>query len=103
MSTEDSRFRPNAIGIPWCREEDYGAFVAIFEDANNLPITWDEFIQRAQASEDHYKLQGYIVERVYIDLQTFPDWCRRQGYRIDAQARARFAARIAVARNADSD
>jgi hypothetical protein len=91
MSTDDSPFRPGTIGIPWCREEDYDAFRAIFEDAHDLPLTWDEFARRAQDAEQHYQAQGQVVTRVYIDPRAFPQWCRSKRYRVNAQARARFA------------
>jgi hypothetical protein len=97
--TNDSRFRPYVIGIPWCREEDYDAFVAIFVDAKDLPRTWQEFAEAAEESEKFHKEQGYVVKRIYIDLHTFPDCCRAQGYRVNANARARFADRTANAGN----
>ncbi len=87
------RFRPNIIGIPWCREEEYDAFRAIFEDAKDLPPDWKAFADAAQQAEEFHKQQGYIVKRVYIDPRTFPEWCQTQGYGVNAQARARFAER----------
>jgi hypothetical protein len=94
-----SRFRPNVIGIPWCWEEEYDAFRAIFEDAKDLPGGWEVFADSAEQAEEFYKQQGYVVKRIYIDSRTFPDWCRSQGYRVNAQARARFADRTANTNN----
>ncbi|MDE2283080.1 MAG: hypothetical protein KGK33_00500 [Hyphomicrobiales bacterium] len=84
-------YNARAVGIAWFREEDYPAAQTLFESTNYLP-PWEEWLQRAQELEQRFKGEGYIVERVYIDLDTFPDWCAQNGKRIDAQARVDFAA-----------
>jgi hypothetical protein len=78
------------VGIAWFREEDYAAAQLLFKPTNYLP-PWEEWLKRAQELESLSQAQGLIVERVYIDLDTFPDWCDRNGKRIDAQARIDFA------------
>jgi hypothetical protein len=89
----------SVIGIPWCREEDYDAFCAIFEDSKDLPATWAEFAKTAEDTEQHYIGGGAVVERVDIDPQTFPGWCTNHGYGVNASARHRFADRIAKQRH----
>jgi hypothetical protein len=92
----DPEFFFGVIGIPWCREEDYPAFVAIFEDRKDLPRTWQGFAEAAEKAEEHWKAQGSRTIRVYIDPRTFPVWCKVQGCRIDAQARHEFAREAAI-------
>jgi hypothetical protein len=87
----DSDFWLVPVGIPWCREEDYDTFVAIFEDAKNLPPTWEGFANRAKEAQELYKSKGYPTLRVNINPRTFPVWCQSKGYRINAKARAQFA------------
>jgi hypothetical protein len=84
------------FGLAWCREEDYGAFVTIFEDANNLPKTWAKFIKPYERAEQSLKDAGQLVIRININPRTFPKWCAEKGYRINAKARERFAAEMAV-------
>ena len=84
------------VGIPWCREEDYDAFVAIFEDANELPLTRKEFIEPYEQVEKDFQVKGQAVKRVYIDPRTFPNWCAKEGRRVNTKARKRFAAEIAI-------
>lgn len=84
------------IGLPWCREEDYDAFVPIFEDANNLPKTWKHFIAPSERAEQEFQAAGQAVKRIYINPRTFPDWCKRKGYLVNAKARHKFAAEIAI-------
>jgi len=87
-----------AVGIPWCRQKDYDAFCAIFEDRRDLPVSWYEFVQRAHEAEKLQRAQGGVAERVFIDPNTFPNWCAENGYRANANARATFANRIATSR-----
>ena len=94
--TKLSDYRPRAVGIPWFRQEDYPSAQALFAPTNYLP-PWEEWLNRAEEAERTFKADGYIVERIYIDPDTFPDWCRENGKRIDAQARMDFAG-MAVAK-----
>lgn len=80
-----------AVGIPWFRKEDYSTAQRLFKPTNYLP-PWEKWLKRAEEMEQGWKTQGYIVERVYIDPDTFGDWCIGNGKRIDAQARMDFAA-----------
>lgn len=88
--TKLSDYNPRAAGIAWFREEDYPTAQALFKPTNYLP-PWEEWLKRAEEIERGFKAEGLIVERVYIDLDTFPDWCLARGKRIDAQARIDFA------------
>jgi len=92
--TPDPKLIP--IGLPWVRKEDYAAFLAVVDDADELSKTWHDFIKYFERAENGFKADGQAVTRVYINPQTFPAWCARKGYRIDANARQKFAAEIAV-------
>ena len=98
-SATNSGAKNMVIGIPWCREEDYDAFRAMFEDRDNLPLDWDKFVCIAQKAERLYRSQREIVERVYIDPNKFRLWCAENGLRVDRAARLEFAYRSAVARH----
>jgi hypothetical protein len=84
-------YHPRAAGLPWVRKEDYAAFLRICEDAHGLPTTWEKFIEFSEKAEKGFQTDGMIVERVYIDPETFPDWCRRNGVGVNSQGRMRFA------------
>ena len=64
-------YNPRAAGIAWFREEDYPAAQGLFKPTNYLP-PWEEWLERAEEFEKQFKAQGLIVERVYIDIDTFP-------------------------------
>ncbi len=93
MITVDD-YHARAVGVLWCRKEDYAAFLAICEDADRLPATWEKFAEFSQTAEDSWKAKGYIVERAYIDPETFPAWCAQRGLSIDSKARMTFAASL---------
>ena len=102
MATLDPKLIP--IGLPWCREEDYDAFVAIFEDSNDLPASWKQHIAPLEKAEQSFQASGQTVKRININPRTFPSWCASKGYRVDAKARQKFAAEMAIKeqRNAGS-
>jgi hypothetical protein len=82
------------VGIAWFRKDDYPALLKIFEDADKFAATWDEWIKRAEKAEQRLKNEGHMTERVYIDPDTFPDWCRKEGLSIGSHARHKFAASV---------
>jgi hypothetical protein len=89
------------VGLAWFRNEDYPRLLAIFEDANEMHDTWEEWQESAKKVEDHLKTEGYTVERIFIDPDTFPGWCRKAGVRINAKARSRFTAEAVGAKHRD--
>jgi len=85
-------FNVRAVGVPWVRKDDYEAFLLVSEDADQLPETWEKFTQYTKMFENKWKADGYIVERTYIDPETFPDWCAKNGVRVNTEGRKKFAA-----------
>jgi hypothetical protein len=80
------------VGITWFREEDYPALLAIFEDAHKMPSTWKGWLKGAEQLEERAKAQGQTAERVYVDPDTFPEWCRREGVGVNREGRHKFNA-----------
>jgi hypothetical protein len=85
-----------AAGLPWIREEDYPVLIAIFKDGYMLPRLWKEWEQKAKEGENMLKAQGYIIERAYIDPDTFADWCASEGVGTGRDGRMKFAAKLAA-------
>lgn len=88
------------VGIPWYRREDWERLMEIFEDADILHDTFEDWRKDAGNTEGSLRRQGQIVVRAYIDPEAFPDWCRAKGVGIDAQARAQFASETASGEHA---
>jgi len=79
---------PMAVGIGWYRPETYAKCLAIFEDRADLPATYSEWLMLAERTEKQVTQQGLTVVRVDIDPDTFPAWCKANGFtRIGKEAR----------------
>jgi hypothetical protein len=59
------------VGVTWFREEDYPILLEIFDDADKMPRSWNEWLKSAQQMEEWAKAQGYRTQRVYIDPDSF--------------------------------
>ena len=79
------------VGMTWYRREDYEKLRAIFTDANVLPSTFNKWLQLAEKGFSDLTMKGVTVEKVYIDLDSFPTWCRARGLNVDAKARVEFS------------
>lgn len=80
-----------AFGVAWYRQEDYAKIKKIMVDHRKLPDTYKKWLKSAEQTVNQIGGHGHIVEKVYIDPDTFPAWCRARGLDIDADARMRFA------------
>jgi hypothetical protein len=78
-------------GLAWYKREDYPKLLAIFDDADSLPDTYEEWLEEAGEIERKLIIQGHRVVRAAIDPATFPGWCEAKGLKLDATARTRFA------------
>lgn len=85
----------DAIGIAWYRLEDYDAIRRIMADRNQLPDTFSIWRMKAEAHEKMERRNGKVVVRVFIDPETFPDWCLSRSLDVDAKARMLYASLIA--------
>jgi hypothetical protein len=85
------------LGMPWYRQEDWDALIALFVDREKLPATYVKWLRRAEQGEKVLKREGTILERVYLEPGEFAGWCTKRGSNVDAAARMNFAAE-AVAR-----
>lgn len=84
--------KPHVVGLIWVREEDYAAFLGLWADSNKMPQTWELWLKSAEKREQHAKSEGHLVERVYLDPDTFVDWCAVHICSVDAQGRDYFVA-----------
>jgi hypothetical protein len=79
------------IAMTWYRREDWERLLTVFADADRLPASYEQWLARAEAKCLEYESDGAAVEKVIIDPETFPVWCRKRELKADAEARARFA------------
>ncbi|MCM2569731.1 hypothetical protein NAT65_01425 [Achromobacter xylosoxidans] len=87
-----------ALGMSWYSRENYERVKALSDDPEVFPNTFDSWQKLAQAGFDKFTAQGHLVIKADINPETFPQWCRDNGHRVDAKGRIAFAnARAAAA------
>lgn len=95
--TEMAKFDPKLIplGIPWCREEDYPAFRAMVEDADDWLPSWETFTARAQEAERSFKSGSQAATCVHCNPTMLAKWCLDKGHRVNRDSCQKFASEIA--------
>jgi hypothetical protein len=87
--------QPMLQAMVWYKEEDYQALLTIFDDADQLPPTFAEWLTRAEEKKAEVESEGDQVMKVFIDPETFPQWCQEKGLPRDANARSQLAIEVA--------
>ena len=90
---------PTLQAMVWYKEEHYEQLLAIFDDAELLPPTYQAWLVRAEEKKAEVEAAGDQVMKVFIDPQTFPEWCAQKGLPKDAEARTQLALDVAQARS----
>lgn len=84
-----------AVGIPWYNRADYPRILEIMEDAEVLPDTFDQWLQRAEKTREQFLRRGAIVVKAQIEPDAFVAWCRANSRHVDADGRTAFANLVA--------
>lgn len=79
------------IGMSWYKEHEYLRIRDIFDDGYKLPSTYSKWLQQAQNNFNNLTAQGNTVIKIYINPDTFPNWCIQRGLSIDSSSRIEFA------------
>ena len=95
--------QPPAVGTYWIKEGDYPALLEIFADGNKMPRSWKEWLRIAEEMERGLKAYGHSVLRVYIDPNTFPDWCVAHSTSPGSEGRKKFIAAAVTDRYGDQN
>jgi hypothetical protein len=96
---ETAQQQPMVQAMVWYRQEHWQALRDMFADTHLLPLTYEDWLQRAESKKTEIQAAGDRVIKVYIDPETFPQWCRDKGLTMDAEARARLAIEVAQAQS----
>ncbi len=79
------------VGIPWYRKEDYAKLLTLFEDADNMPDTYEDWLAKAKEARETFERHGATCIEALIEPNQFPGWCAENGHKLNAQGRAVFA------------
>lgn len=91
--------QPSLQAMVWYKEEHWEVLKKLFVDADLLPVTYEDWLKRAEEKMAEVKAAGDIVMKVFIDPETFPEWCEQKGLILDAEARSQFAIEVAQAKS----
>lgn len=83
----------------WYKEEHYVQLLSIFDDADLLPPLYTDWLNRAEKKKAEVEAAGNQVIKVFIDPQTFPEWCTEKNIKMDADARSQLALEVAQAQS----
>ncbi|MDK9707188.1 MAG: hypothetical protein OEL83_09065 [Desulforhopalus sp.] len=90
---------PMLQAMVWYKEEHYPQLLALFDDAELLPRTYSDWLARAEEKKAEVEAAGDQVMKVFIDPETFPEWCAKKNMPKDANSRAELALEVAQARS----
>ncbi len=77
----------------WYRREDYDLIVAIMDDGDEFPGTFEEWEQTALRQMVSMQNRGVVdIKQVIIDPDKFVLFCKKKGLSKDGTARAEYAA-----------
>ena len=77
---------PVIVGVSWFRRKDYGRLKAMFKDGDKMPKVYDDWHPKVIELHHQLSANGFIVEKAYIDPETFPGWCLIRGMEMDVEA-----------------
>lgn len=90
---------PMIQAMVWYKKEDWGTLMTIFTDTHMLPRTYEDWLQKAEEMSLKVQSQGHKVVKVYIDPETFPQWCESKNREPNAEARADLAIEVVNMQN----
>jgi hypothetical protein len=81
----------HVIALPWYHRRDYTALLMMVSDPQNLPATYDAWLERAEATERQFHKADFDVVRVWIRPDPFAAWCQERSLLPGQLARMTFA------------
>jgi hypothetical protein len=97
--TAEKVHQPMLQAMVWYNEEHYQQLLGLFDDAELLPPTYADWLIRAEEKKAEVEAAGDQVMKVFIDPETFPEWCEKKNMPKDANSRAELALEVAQAKS----
>lgn len=91
--------QPSVQAMVWYKEEHWEILKAMFVDGDMLPLSYSDWKTRAEAMKTEAEAAGDAVIKVYIDPETFPEWCKAKELPMNSEARAQLAIEMAQAQS----
>ena len=81
----------STVGVAWYTRESYEKLLPLWADRERFDPSFDKWLDAAERFLDKLRQSGQAFQKVYIDPDTFPEWCARRSLDLNAQARIDFA------------
>jgi len=91
--------QPSVQALVWYKEEHWATLKEMFEDGDMLPASFDDWHTRAEKMKADAEAVGDAVIKVFIDPETFPEWCKAKGLPMNSEARSQLAIEMAQAQS----
>jgi hypothetical protein len=78
----------------WYRRADYDRILAIMDDSEEFPNSFEEWEQTARHQVAAARSRGATIKEVFIEPERFVAFCKRKGFSKNGVARAEYAASI---------
>lgn len=95
-TNEQSKQEPTIQALVWYKEEDWDSLLKLFSDSHLLPPSYADWLRRAEEMIQKVEQSGDMVLKVFIDPATFPVWCKKNGKKMDMNARTELAIEVAT-------
>lgn len=99
LQKEEKSREPMIQAMVWYKEEHYLPLLEIFDDRELLPPTYAAWLSRAEEKKSEVEANGDQVIKVFIDPETFVEWCTQKNLPKDANSRAELAIEVAQAKS----
>lgn len=87
--------QPSVQAMVWYKKEHWDTLREMFADGDMLPKSYQDWEQRAEKMKADAQQAGDAVIKVYIDPETFPQWCKEKGLEMNSEARSQLAIEVA--------
>jgi hypothetical protein len=82
------------IGIGWYTPESYRELLAIADDRDALPDTFEEWEKQARKTLFIMRGDGHEPEQVFLKIAELRAWCMKKRLPINGKTRASFVSEV---------
>ena len=87
------------IGVVWYKKETFESDMAAMVDREEMHDTYEGWLQRAKERWKTLSEQGFTLVKIPFKLEEFSRWCKKNGLKMNGNARAQWASEMAAIRH----
>jgi len=90
------------VGMAWWTPESYPRFLAIADDADTRPKTFEHLEQILTRKVAQLEAMGLAPRKVFVDVDELADFCKRLGLPVNMKSVSRWVTVTMALGNAES-